>query len=548
MRTTRDATASQRLESVSTPQRRGPLAALLRPQPLPLGVGIAVALAFIIFEVIVVWWFRTTGSEQSFRAIFLLGVLVMSAAWGFGLSLATTLVSAAFYFYFHLDHDGPIVADDFFVLFVFLPIALLANVLGRQAQLRATESEERRQQSDAVATLARTLAQQQAALRRVATMVARGVTPAEIFPAAVSELCRGLRVDSVALVQYGPGGATVLVGARDGQGNAVMAEGEHLSLEGDNVAALIQRHGRAARMNSFVDAEGATAERIRSHGLRSAVGAPIIVDGRVWGALIVGSTRTEPLQSDTELRIADFADLVSTAIANAETRAELSASRVRIVTAADHARQRFERDLHDGAQQQVVSLSLQLRAAEALVPPEQHELREQIAHAVVGLGAIAAELREISRGIHPGILSRGGLGPAIKGLARRATIPVELDLGVNSRMPEQVEVAAYYVVAEALTNAAKHSRASEVRVRAVTESGSLHLTVVDDGIGGAVVGGGSGLIGLKDRVEALSGHLDVVSPAGSGTRLVATIPIDQDTTRPIRRMLRPDRSGQSSQR
>ena len=139
MRTTRDATASQRLESVSTPQRRGPLAALLRPQPLPLGVGIAVALAFIIFEVIVVWWFRTTGSEQSFRAIFLLGVLVMSAAWGFGLSLATTLVSAAFYFYFHLDHDGPIVADDFFVLFVFLPIALLANVLGRQAQLRATE-------------------------------------------------------------------------------------------------------------------------------------------------------------------------------------------------------------------------------------------------------------------------------------------------------------------------------------------------------------------------------------------------------------------------
>jgi len=145
--------------------------------------------------------------------------------------------------------------------------------------------------------------------------------------------------------------------------------------------------------------------------------------------------------------------------------------------------------------------------------------------AVVGLSAIAAELREISRGIHPAILSRGGLGPAINGLARRSAIPVELDVRVKSRMPEQVEVAAYYVVAEALTNAAKHARASEVTVGVGIVDGSLHLTIVDNGVGGAVVGSGSGLIGLKDRVAALGGYLDVVSPAGRGTTLAATIPL-----------------------
>jgi signal transduction histidine kinase len=315
------------------------------------------------------------------------------------------------------------------------------------------------------------------------------------------------------------------VNARDRHGEAIIPEGEHLSLEGDNVAALIQRQGRPARMDSYDGAAGPTAERIRSLGLFSVAGAPILVDGRIWGALIVGTARNEPLPPGTERRIEDFADLVSTAIANAEIRVELTASRARIVTAADHARQRFERDLHDGAQQHVVSLGLQLRAVEALVSPEQHELRTQMSSAVVGLGAIGAELREISRGIHPAILSRGGLGPAIKGLARRSPIPVGLDLSVNSRMPEQVEVAAYYVVAEALTNAAKYARASEVTVRAGIANGSLHLTIVDDGIGGAVVGSGSGLIGLKDRVAALGGHLDVVSPAGRGTTLAATIPL-----------------------
>jgi signal transduction histidine kinase len=521
---THDATASQRLKSAPASPLKWLLTVLLGPQPLPLSVGIAVAAAFISVETLSVHWFRHTGTANSFGALFLLGVLVVSAAGGFGVAVATTVVSALIYFYFHVARNGSFVVNgrDFVVLFCFLITALIANVLGRQARVRASEVEERRRQSDAAASLARTLAEQQAALRRVATLVARGVAPGEIYPAAVAELSRGLGVDNVAILQYGPNGATVVVGARDEHGKEVIPEGDHLSLEGDSVAALIQREGRPARMDSYLGAAGSLAERLRSLGLRSAVGAPILVDGRVWGSLIVWSARTEPLPPGTERRIADFADLVSTAIANAETRA-------RVVTAADHARQQIERDLHDGAQQQVVSLGLQLRAVEAMVPPDQQELRAQIAGVVVGLGAIASELRELSRGIHPGILSKGGLGAAIRGLARRSAIPVDLDLGVNCRMPEGVEVAAYYVVSEALTNAAKHARASEVTVHAGIEDAKLHLTVVDNGIGGAVVGSGSGLIGLKDRVEALSGRLDVVSPAGCGTTLAATIPLTPDT-------------------
>jgi signal transduction histidine kinase len=262
------------------------------------------------------------------------------------------------------------------------------------------------------------------------------------------------------------------------------------------------------------------------------VGAPIVVDGRLWGALIVGSARSESLAAETEQRIGDFAYLIATAIANAETRAELTASRARIVTAADQARRRFERDLHDGAQQRVVSLGLELRGIEASVPPDQPALREQLAHVTAGLTAIADDLREISRGIHPAILSRGGLGAGIKALARRSAVPVVLDVGIDCRLPEHVEVAAYYVVAEALTNTAKHAHASQVSVRATIDTDDLRLDISDDGVGGATVGGGSGLIGLKDRVEALAGRLDITGPPEGGTRIMATIPLGDAAPQP----------------
>jgi signal transduction histidine kinase len=279
-------------------------------------------------------------------------------------------------------------------------------------------------------------------------------------------------------------------------------------------------------MDSYENAAGSTAARLRDLGLRAAVGAPIVVDGRVWGAAIVGSSRPEPLPPGTEARVADFTDLVATAIANAQAHAELTASRARIVAAADDARRRFERNLHDGAQQRLVTLGLQLRAAETSVPAEQRSLKEQISDVVDGLVGVSEEVQEISRGIHPAILSKGGLGPALKTLGRRSTVPVDLDLAVDRRLPESAEVAAYYVVAEALTNAAKHARASQVTVRAEAGDANLHLSIRDDGIGGADSAKGSGLTGLIDRVEAVGGKMAISSRPGSGTSLLVDIPVE----------------------
>src|SRR6202165_4368282 len=352
----------------------------------------------------------------------------------------------------------------------------------------------------------RALADQQASLRRIATLVARGVSPSEVFSAVVGEVSRCLGVYHSVLFRYEPDGAAFLVAARDDDpGVKKMPVGERFSLEGESVVAMVLRTGRAARMVSYENAPGSVAARMRELGLRAAVGAPIVVDGRLWGAAIVGWSRPEPLPPDTEARVGDFADLVATAIANAEAHAQLTASRARIVAAADDARRRFERDLHDGAQQRLISLGLALRTAEAAVPPELHPLKKQMSDIVDGLVGVSEEVQEISRGIHPAILSKGGLGPALKTLARRSAVPVELSLGVHERLPESAEVAAYYVVAEALTNTAKHAQASKVDVRVDADDANLHLSIEDDGIGGAVVGKGSGLTGLVDRIEALGG-------------------------------------------
>ena len=208
-----------------------------------------------------------------------------------------------------------------------------------------------------------------------------------------------------------------------------------------------------------------------------------------------------------------------------QSRDELAASRARIVAAGDQARRRIERDLHDGTQQRLVSLVLDLRTAEAAVPPERPELRAQLARVGDGLTGALEELRELSRGIHPAILSEGGLGPALKALARRSAVPVELDVDAPARLPEPVEVAAYYVVSEALANAAKHAHASVAQVEAQARDGLLHLSVRDDGVGGAVPGGGSRQVGNPDRVEAHCGPIKQHSPAGHGTRLQIDLPI-----------------------
>jgi signal transduction histidine kinase len=264
---------------------------------------------------------------------------------------------------------------------------------------------------------------------------------------------------------------------------------------------LVLESGRPARIDDYAEASGAFAEVARDWEYRSAVGVPISVEDRLWGVMIVGS-RVSPLPVGTEERLAGFTELVATAIANTAAQAALNASRARIVTAADTTRRQIERDLHDGAQQGLVSLALRLRAVQAAVPAEAGELAHQLEGLAGELTDVLDELREIARGIHPAALAKGGVQPALKTLARRSAVPVRLDVRTDARFPEPIEIAVYYVVSEALTNTAKHADASFVEVQVCTYEDQLRLRVRDDGRGGADLTRGSGLVGVKDRVEA----------------------------------------------
>jgi signal transduction histidine kinase len=370
------------------------------------------------------------------------------------------------------------------------------------------------------------LLEEQAALRRVATLVAEGTPPEKVFPAVNEEVARLLDVDGTRLTRYEADGAATIV-ASWGEPTIVPA-GTRIALDGRNLASLVRSSGRPARIEDYEDAPGSVAAIARERGVRSAVGAPITVEGRLWGAMVGFSKADKPLPSGIELRLADFTDftdLVGTAIANTQARVDLAASRARVVAATDDIRRRIERDLHDGIQQRLVSLALDVRSTQASVPDTQPQLRIELADIADGLVAALDDLREISRGIHPALLARGGLGPALKALARRSPLPVELDINLDGRLPDHVEVAAYYVVAEALTNAAKHARPTAIWVAADVVDGRLRLTVRDDGIGGADPANGSGLTGLTDRVEALGGTITVHSPPGEGTTLQVWLPL-----------------------
>jgi signal transduction histidine kinase len=301
--------------------------------------------------------------------------------------------------------------------------------------------------------------------------------------------------------------------------------GSSWPLTGDNVVTMIFGTGRPARIDGYANASGPLGATAQARGLGSGVGTPVIVEGRLWG--MMAGYAADLLPADTEARLASFTELVATAIANAESRAALAASRARIVAAADETRRRIERDLHDGIQQRLVSLGLELRAAQVGVPLEIGELEDVVSRVADGLATVFDELREISRGIHPAILSEGGLKPALRALCRRSAVPVELDVHVEQRLPERVEVASYYVVSEALTNAAKHAQASVVSVELDSQDANVHLAIRDDGIGGADLIRGSGLLGLRDRIEALGGTLQVTSPAGEGTALLIDVPLER---------------------
>jgi signal transduction histidine kinase len=366
----------------------------------------------------------------------------------------------------------------------------------------------------------RELADTQAALRRLAMLVARGEPPAVVFAAATREALGHFGGGTARMIRYELDGTSTLVANEGTTGPHVRVGERWEGYPPTGLTATVLRTGRAARVDDYRDLPG--GEPYLSEGIRSAIAVPIHVNGRLWGAIAVGSGQG-PLPPDVEQRMTEFTDLVATAVANAQSRAELITSRARIVAASDETRRRIERDLHDGAQQGLLALALRLRFAAA--PYENEEIRTEITDVARGLLGVIDELREICRGIHPEILSRAGLRPALRALGRRSAIPVDMDVRIDGRLPEPIEVGAYYVVSEMLTNAAKHARASIVEVHAATSGGTLRVCVRDDGIGGADPLRGSGLVGLKDRTEALGGTFSIHSPAGGGTTVCCELPV-----------------------
>jgi GAF domain-containing protein len=377
-----------------------------------------------------------------------------------------------------------------------------------------------------------TLAEEQAALRRVATLVAQGVPPEAIFSAVGEEIGR-LFGSSLTMVGRFEPDAPELVVVGAGTGGEGIPVGSRWELDDLPVSRRVFRTGRSVRVDEvdYSAARGPLAAIGRRLGVVSTAASPIFVEGRLWG--VVSVSYDKQLPPEAEERLEKFSELIATAIGNAESSAELAASRRRIVAASDDARRRIERNLHDGTQQRLVSLGLAVRAAEANLAPDRQDVQDQLSRVATGLAHAVEDLQEISRGIHPAILSRGGLGPALQTLAHRSAIPVDLEITMDVRLAEPIEVAAYFVASEALANAAKHSDATRIDVSLERRDANLLLSVRDDGVGGVDAGRGSGIVGLNDRVEALGGSLRVDSSPGEGTQIVAQLPLDLELERPI---------------
>jgi signal transduction histidine kinase len=365
----------------------------------------------------------------------------------------------------------------------------------------------------------RHVADEQAGLRRLATLVAYGVPPDEVFGAVAREVGQVLQARHTQVLRYEADGAITAVGNWNAEGPVIT---ERPWPEEGTVSELVAQTGTPGRIDSDPGGGGLISQATKPGGV-SAVGCPITVGGRLWGAVIASSTTLEPLPEGTEERMQDFTELVAAAIANAQSHAELAASRARLVTAADQIRRRIERDMQNGLQQDLVTLALDLNMIQAQVPPE---LKGHVSHTVQTLQHASNRVREISRGLYPAFLARTGLQPALKTLARHSPVPVELTVSAYRRIPERLELAIYHIVAEALTNMAEHAHASLIHVDVTVKETVIRLSVRDDGAGGATQARGSGLIGLTDRAEALGGRVEINSPPGGGTSILAEIPID----------------------
>jgi signal transduction histidine kinase len=371
----------------------------------------------------------------------------------------------------------------------------------------------------------RRLADEQAALRRIATLVAQGSDARAVFDAVCEETGRLFAATSVNLAHFTTEGFNETMAGWSLRG-VHAPTGTLLPLEGETINAVVRNTAAPGRFDSYQGSSGQLAERLRRLGIRSEVGAPVVVEGQVWGALIAGTDEPEPLPPGTEFRLAKFAEMIATAVSNATARAELIASRTRIVEAAFEQRRRVVRDLHDGAQQRLVHavMTLQLAHGQPGAPPELAQLvREALEHT----SAAIEELRELAHGIHPALLTTRGLATAVEALADRAPVPVRVDIP-EQRYPASVESAAYFVAAEALTNVAKYAQATSAHIAASRHGDSLVVEVEDDGVGGATLSTGGGLAGLRDRIAAFQGKLVVDSRPAHGTRIRAKIPLPTD--------------------
>jgi signal transduction histidine kinase len=408
-----------------------------------------------------------------------------------------------------------LLASQLFIATAALTSLILAAVTAerRDAQRRLVESEHGQ----------RALADEQAALRRVATLVASEAAPSRLFGLVTEEVARHLDVSRASVLRYEPDGTATVLGSWGTTEEPGLGVGSHVVAEGGTVVATVRRTGLAQRVEDYSEATGTLAETLRDLGYTAAVAAPVHFGGQLWGVL-VAATRSGPLAPGLERRLCDFADLLAQALANADAHDQLTASRARVVEAGDAERRRLERNLHDGAQQRLVSLALQLRMARTKLDSDPAAAKEFLRRAQGELDTALDELRELARGIHPAVLTDRGLAPAVQALAARAPLPVTIEAMPDEPLPKPIEVAAYYVVAEAITNVAKYAGASEVRVSIRQANGSALVDVADDGVGGADPARGTGLRGLSDRVESLNGHFHVESPRDSGTRIRAEIP------------------------
>jgi signal transduction histidine kinase len=423
-------------------------------------------------------------------------------------------------------NNGPFVrdsiTDSLLATQLFIAIAALTSLI-----LAAVTAERLRAGHALMATEAaqRTLAAEQAALRRVATLVASDPEPRRVFEQVTEEVSRLLGLAGASIMQYDGQRTARVVGTWSHDGRVSFPVGATLDLDGDTVVAKVLRTGSPQRVERYAEARGTLADKLHRFGYGGAVAAPVHLGGRLWGVLVAASAAGQPVGDGLEQQLCDFAELVAQALANADAYEQLAASRARLVEVGDAERQRLERNLHDGAQQRLVSVALELSMVNAKLDTDPEGARELLSAAREHLSDGLDELRELARGIHPVVLTERGLGPALEGIRTRAPVPVEIAELPDERLPASVEAAAYYVVAEAITNVAKYARASGATVAVRRSNGTATVTVTDDGVGGADPEEGSGLRGLAARVEALNGHVDVDSPPARGTRITAEIPL-----------------------